>query len=80
MPLSRGRLLTATQTRNEGGSEITKKEKIAFAQGVEEGFVRAAELSSETENILRRFRPVKPTFGHNRKENSLSTSERDSRN
>jgi hypothetical protein len=32
----------------------------AFDQGVEEGFVRAAELSSDPENILRQFRPVNP--------------------
>ena len=41
---------------------MTKKEKITFAQGVEEGFVRAAELSSEPQRILRRFRRVKPIF------------------
>jgi hypothetical protein len=41
---------------------MTKKEKIAFVQGVEEGFVRAAELSSDPEKILRQFRPIGPTF------------------
>lgn len=41
---------------------MTKKEKVAFAQGVEEGFVRAAELSSEPQKLLSQFRPVKPTF------------------
>lgn len=41
---------------------MTKKEKIAFAQGVEEGFVRAAELSSNPAEILRQFRPVSPEF------------------
>ena len=30
----------------------------AFREGVEEGFVRAAELSGEPEAILRQFRPV----------------------
>jgi hypothetical protein len=41
---------------------MTKKERVAFAQGVEEGFVRAAELSSEPEKVLRQFRRVSPTF------------------
>lgn len=41
---------------------MTKLEKIAFAQGVEEGFVRAAELSAEPEKILRQFRTISPTF------------------
>jgi hypothetical protein len=41
---------------------MTKQEKTAFAQGVEEGFVRAAELSAEPEKILRQFRPISPTF------------------
>jgi hypothetical protein len=41
---------------------MTQKEKIAFAQGVEEGFVRAAELSAEPEKILRQFRPISATF------------------
>ncbi len=41
---------------------MTKKEKVAFAQGVEEGFVRAAELSENPEAILLQFRPVSPTF------------------
>jgi hypothetical protein len=44
---------------------VTTKEKIAFKQGVEEGFVRAAELSSEPEKILRQFRPVSPAFNTN---------------
>lgn len=33
-----------------------------FAQGVEEGFVRAAELTDNPDAILRKFRPVKPQF------------------
>jgi len=41
---------------------MTQKEKIAFAQGVEEGFVRAAELSAEPEKILRQFRAISPLF------------------
>jgi|GEM_PF-6875734 hypothetical protein len=41
---------------------MTQKEKIAFAQGVEEGFVHAAELSAEPEKILRQFRPISSTF------------------
>jgi hypothetical protein len=41
---------------------MTKEEKIAFAQGVEEGFVRAAELSAEPQKIIRQFRPISPTF------------------
>jgi hypothetical protein len=41
---------------------VTTKEKIAFRQGVEEGFVRAAELSSTPEKILQQFRPVSPVF------------------
>jgi hypothetical protein len=41
---------------------MTKREKIAFAQGVEEGFVRAAELSAEPEKVLRQFRAISPTF------------------
>jgi hypothetical protein len=41
---------------------MTKKEKVAFAQGVEEGFVKAAELSSNPDAVLRQFRPVSPTF------------------
>lgn len=34
----------------------------AFDQGVEEGFVRAAELSGDPEKILRQFRTVSPNF------------------
>ena len=30
----------------------------AFREGVEEGFVRAAELSGDPETILRQFRPI----------------------
>jgi hypothetical protein len=41
---------------------MTQQEKIAFAQGVEEGFVRAAELSGDPEAVLRQFRPISPTF------------------
>jgi hypothetical protein len=41
---------------------VTTKEKIAFEQGVEEGYVRAAELSGDPETILGRFRPVNPVF------------------
>ena len=41
---------------------MTKKEKVAFAQGVEEGFVKAAELSSNRAAVLCQFRPVSPTF------------------
>ena len=44
---------------------MTKKEKIAFRQGVEEGFVRAAELSGDPDKILRQFRPVSPVFNTN---------------
>jgi hypothetical protein len=44
---------------------VTTKEKIAFKQGVEEGFVRAAELSSEPDKILLQFRPVSPAFNTN---------------
>jgi hypothetical protein len=44
---------------------MTKKEKIAFAQGVEEGFVRAAELSENPEKVLRQFRPVSHKFSKN---------------
>lgn len=36
--------------------------KEAFRQGLEEGFVRAAELSGNPEAILRQFRPVKFGF------------------
>jgi hypothetical protein len=42
---------------------MTKREKVAFAQGVEEGFVKAAELSGNPDAVLRQFRPVNPTFG-----------------
>jgi hypothetical protein len=48
--------------QNQGEEMMTKKEKVAFAQGVEEGFVRAAELSSNPDAVLRQFRPVSPTF------------------
>jgi hypothetical protein len=41
---------------------MTKLEKQAFREGVEEGFVRAAELSAEPEKILCQFRPISPTF------------------
>lgn len=41
---------------------MTTKEKIAFKQGVEEGFVRAAELSGDPDKILRQFRTVSPVF------------------
>jgi hypothetical protein len=41
---------------------MTRDEKTAFAQGVEEGFVRAAELSGDPEAILRQFRNVEPKF------------------
>jgi len=44
---------------------MTKKEREAFRQGVEEGYVRAAELSSEPEKILRQFRPVNPILKTN---------------
>lgn len=47
---------------NQREKVMTKKEREAFAQGVEEGFVRAAELSSEPQKILSQFRPVEPTF------------------
>jgi hypothetical protein len=43
---------------------MTQKEKTAFAQGVEEGYVMAAERSSDPENILRQFRPISPTFSN----------------
>jgi hypothetical protein len=36
---------------NQGEEAMTKKEKIAFAQGVEEGFVRAAELSCDPDAV-----------------------------
>jgi hypothetical protein len=41
---------------------MTQKEKIAYARGVEEGYVKAAERSCDLENILRQFRPISPTF------------------
>jgi hypothetical protein len=41
---------------------MTKLEKQAFREGVEEGFVRAAELSGDPEAVLRQFRPISPTF------------------
>lgn len=41
---------------------MTRDERPAFAQGVEEGFVRAAELSGDPEVILRQFRGVEPRF------------------
>jgi hypothetical protein len=41
---------------------MTKREKVVFAQGVEEGFVKAAELSGNPDAVLRQFRPVSPTF------------------
>jgi hypothetical protein len=47
---------------------MTKKEKVAFAQGVEEGFVRAAELSEDPDAVLRQFRSVSPTFHKPKKE------------
>ena len=47
---------------NETEEVMTKKEKAAFAQGVEEGFVRAAELSGNPDAVLRQFRPVSPTY------------------
>jgi hypothetical protein len=42
--------------------QAQRKLKEAFAQGVEEGFVRAAELSGDPEKILLQFRPVRPVF------------------
>jgi len=44
---------------------MTKKEKQAFREGVEEGFVRAAELSGDPDKILRQFRLVSPVFDTN---------------
>jgi hypothetical protein len=44
---------------------VTTKEKIAFRQGVEEGYVKAAELSEDPKKILRQFRPVSPAFKTN---------------
>ena len=41
---------------------MTKNERVAFAQGVEEGFTKAAELTSDPDKLLRQFRPVSPTF------------------
>ncbi len=46
----------------QGEKVMTKKEKVAFAQGVEEGFTMAAELTSDPDKVLRQFRPVSPTF------------------
>jgi len=45
--------------------QVQRQLTEAFAQGVEEGFVRAAELSGDPETILRQFRPVSPTFKTN---------------
>ena len=44
---------------------MTTKEKIAFRQGVEEGYVKAAGRSGDPETILRMFRPVSPVFRKN---------------
>ena len=50
--------------QEQGEEVMTKKERVAFQQGVEEGFVRAAELTSKPEKLLRQFRSVSPTFQH----------------
>lgn len=49
----------------KGEKAMTKKEKQAFREGVEEGFVRAAELSGDPDKILRQFRLVSPVFDTN---------------
>ena len=49
----------------KGEKMMTNKEKVAFAHGVEEGFVRAAELSGDPDVVLRQFRPVSPEFKTN---------------
>jgi hypothetical protein len=55
-------LATFNLEHQERKETMTQQEKIAFAQGVEEGFVRAAELSGDPEAVLRQFRPISATF------------------